>query len=91
MGSPHGLRIIQNPVASLACKEKMFCDSLASSLTMLDTVIPPVAYPKGAVLFTEGQTACGIFVVCSGQNILAKCLQASSKSVCQSERDDVNE
>jgi CRP/FNR family transcriptional regulator len=26
-----------------------------------------VAYPKGAVLFMEGQTACGIFAVCSGQ------------------------
>jgi len=34
---------------------------------VLDTIIPPVAYPKGAVLFMEGQTACGIFAVCSGQ------------------------
>ena len=29
--------------------------------------MPPVAYPKGAVLFIEGQAACGIFAVCSGQ------------------------
>jgi CRP/FNR family transcriptional regulator len=34
---------------------------------VLDTIIPPVAYPKGAVLFMEGQTASGIFAVCSGQ------------------------
>jgi CRP-like cAMP-binding protein len=25
------------------------------------------AYPKGAVLVMEGQAACGIFAVCSGQ------------------------
>jgi CRP/FNR family transcriptional regulator len=34
---------------------------------VLDTIIPPVAYPKGAVLFMEGQTASGIFAVCGGQ------------------------
>ena len=67
MGSRCGLKIIQNPSASLARKEDVFCDSLGSSLTVLDTIIPPVAYPKGAVLFMEGQTACGLFAVCSGQ------------------------
>ncbi|MGC1934519.1 MAG: Crp/Fnr family transcriptional regulator, partial [Candidatus Acidiferrales bacterium] len=43
------------------------CDSLVSSLKLLDTIIPPVAYPKGAVLFMEGQSARGIFAVCNGQ------------------------
>ena len=42
-------------------------DSLASRLKGLDTIIPPVAYPKGAALFMEGQEASGIFAVCSGQ------------------------
>jgi CRP/FNR family cyclic AMP-dependent transcriptional regulator len=42
------------------------CDSLASRLKGLGTIIPPVAYPKGAVLFMEGQEASGIFAVCSG-------------------------
>jgi CRP/FNR family transcriptional regulator len=67
MGSRYGLKIIQNPSASLARQGELFCGSLASSLTVLDTIIPPVAYPKGAVLFMEGQTASGIFAVCSGQ------------------------
>jgi CRP/FNR family transcriptional regulator, cyclic AMP receptor protein len=67
MGSRYGLKIIQKPSASLACNGEVFCDSLAGSLTVLDPIIHPVAYPKGAVLFMEGQTACGIFAVCSGQ------------------------
>jgi CRP/FNR family cyclic AMP-dependent transcriptional regulator len=67
MTSRDGLKIIQNPSASLARKGEVFSVSLASSLTVLDTIIPPVAYPKGAVLFMEGQTARGIFAVCSGQ------------------------
>jgi CRP/FNR family transcriptional regulator, cyclic AMP receptor protein len=45
----------------------MFYDSLASNLKGLDIIIPPTAYPKGAVLFMEGQTARGIFAVCGGK------------------------
>ncbi len=67
MGSRYGLKIIQSCAAPLAHKGEVFFDSLASSFKVLDTIIPPVAYPKGAVLFMEGQTACGIFAVCSGQ------------------------
>ena len=61
MGSSYGLKIVQSSSRPLTRKGKVFCDSLASSLKVLDTIIPPVAYPKGAVLFMEGQTACGIF------------------------------
>ena len=67
MGSRDGLRIIQVSPASLARKGEVVSDSLSSSLKLLDTIVPPVAYPKGAVLFMEGQIACGIFAVCSGQ------------------------
>jgi CRP/FNR family cyclic AMP-dependent transcriptional regulator len=67
MGSRDGLKIVQSCSASLKRKGDVFCDSLVGSLTVLDTIVPPVAYPKGAVLFMEGQTASGIFAVCSGQ------------------------
>jgi len=67
MGSHYGLRTVKSRSISLARKEEVLCDSLSNSLTLLDTIIPPVAYPKGSVLFTEGQAACGIFAVCSGQ------------------------
>ena len=67
MGSRYGLKAVQSCSAPLSRKGEVFCDSLASSLRVLDTIMPPVAYPKGAVLFMEGQAACGIFAVCSGQ------------------------
>jgi CRP/FNR family cyclic AMP-dependent transcriptional regulator len=66
MGSRSGLRIIRNSSLSLARKGELSCDSLASSLTALRSIAPPIAYPKGAILFREGQTACGIFEVRSG-------------------------
>ena len=67
MGPRHGLRLIQSSSISLARKGGMFFESLASSLKASDATIPPVVYPRGAVLFMEGQTGSGIFVVYSGQ------------------------
>jgi CRP/FNR family cyclic AMP-dependent transcriptional regulator len=67
MGSRYGLKIMHNPSASLVRRDEVFCDPLAAGLKALDSIIPPVAYPKGAVLFMEGQVASGIFVVCTGQ------------------------
>jgi len=66
MTSGRGLKIIEYPSSSLARKGQVFCDFLADGLKVLDTIIPPVAYPKGAVLFMEGQAASGIFAVCTG-------------------------
>jgi CRP/FNR family transcriptional regulator, cyclic AMP receptor protein len=62
-----GLKIVKSCSASLTRKGEVFCDTLTSRLKLLDMIIPPVAYPRGAVLFTEGQNACGIFAVFSGK------------------------
>jgi len=67
MGSHYGLKVAKNSSVSLAPKGELFCDSLASNLKGLEIIIPPTAYPKGAVLFMEGQTARGIFAVCGGK------------------------
>src|SRR5208282_5136111 len=37
------------------------------SLKGMNVFISPVTYPKGAALFLEGQTAHGVFAVCSGR------------------------
>jgi CRP/FNR family transcriptional regulator, cyclic AMP receptor protein len=68
MGSSRsGLSVIQGSSAYPARKGKVSGNSLASGLKVLDVIIPPVVYPKGAVLFTEGQTASGVFAICSGK------------------------
>ena len=66
-GSRYGLKIVQTHTATIEHEARLFCDSLIGDLQALDIIIPPVAYPKGAVLFTEGQPARGIFAVCSGR------------------------
>jgi len=68
MRSPYGLRIVESSLkAFLTHKGRVFCDLSASALKALDAFSYPVDYPKGALLFIEGQTARGIFVICSGQ------------------------
>jgi CRP/FNR family transcriptional regulator, cyclic AMP receptor protein len=68
MGSSRsGLSVIQSSSACPARKGQVSGNSLASSLKVLDVIIPPVAYPKGAVLFTEGQTTSGMFAIRSGK------------------------
>ncbi len=67
MGSHSGLKIVRNCPTSLARRGEVFCDSLASGLKALDTIVPPIAYPKGAILFMEGHAASGIFAICNGR------------------------
>ena len=59
--------VVRNSTDPTARKGGGFCNSLANSLKVLDTTIPPVGYPKGTILFMEGQPARGIFAVCSGR------------------------
>jgi CRP/FNR family transcriptional regulator len=67
MASSYELGIIPGSAASLARKRQLSDESLVGSLGALEAIIPPVAYPKGAVLFMEGQAAGGIFAICSGR------------------------
>lgn len=67
MRSGYGLKIVQSYSAPLVRQGNVFCGPLCGGLKLLDTIIPPVAYPKGAMLFMEGQAASGIFAICSGQ------------------------
>ncbi len=66
MRSHYNLRISHHSSASSAGRGELFHHSLGSSLLTTDASVP-VAYPKGVVLFLEGQIARGIFAVCSGK------------------------
>ena len=37
-----------------------------SSLAELDRIAPTSSFPKGAVLFLEGQDSCGVYILCQG-------------------------
>jgi CRP/FNR family cyclic AMP-dependent transcriptional regulator len=73
MLSPYGLDIIEN---CLTCKmrvEHIFCDLPATALQAFENIKYATAYPKGAVLFVEGQSPRGIFVLCKGRVKLSIC------------------
>jgi CRP/FNR family transcriptional regulator len=47
--------------------ERIFCDLPTSALQAFENIKYPTTYPKGAILFLEGQAPRGIFVLCKGR------------------------
>jgi CRP/FNR family transcriptional regulator len=67
MGAPYGLPIIES---CLICKLRsagFFCDLPKDSLKDFEAIKYASAYPQGALLFVEGQSARGVYVVCNGR------------------------
>lgn len=64
---PYGLEIIQSCLTCPLHEDGLFCQLGVEALTELNTLRQTSAYPKGAVLFVEGQPAQGIFILCSGK------------------------
>jgi CRP/FNR family cyclic AMP-dependent transcriptional regulator len=67
MKTPYGLQIIESCLSCTLHRDKLFCDLPGSALQGLDAISTSATYPKGAVLFVEGQEARGIFVICHGR------------------------
>src|SRR4051812_6284623 len=53
--------------------DHIFCDLDTAALQAFETIKYATAYPKGAVLFVEGQAPRGIFVLCKGRVKLSIC------------------
>ncbi len=73
MLSPYGLDIIESCLTCKTRTERLFCDLPGPALQAFETIKYATAYPKGAVLFVEGQAPRGIFVLCKGQVKLSIC------------------
>lgn len=67
MLSPYGLDIIESCFTCKVRAERIFCDLPTSALQSFESIKYATAYPKGAVLFVEGQTPRGIYVLCKGR------------------------
>jgi len=73
LNTPYGLDITES---CLACKlplKNTFCDLSLAALQAFESIKHPTAYPKGAVLFVEGQSPRGIFILCKGRVKLTLC------------------
>jgi CRP/FNR family transcriptional regulator, cyclic AMP receptor protein len=66
MKTPYGLEVIDS---CLTCphKDRLFCNLAPGVLAGLDAISSSATYPKGAILFVEGQYPAGVFVICHGR------------------------
>ena len=73
MITPYGLEITENCLGCKLRTANAFCDLPRAAVQAFESIKYPTAYPKGAVLFVEGQPPRGIFVLCKGRVRLSLC------------------
>ena len=76
MPSPYNLEIQNNCVDCVRKAERMFCNMSAATMQTLDAIKFTGVYPKGSVLFVDGEQPRGVFILCSGR---AKLTTSSSE------------
>jgi CRP/FNR family transcriptional regulator, cyclic AMP receptor protein len=67
MNSPYGLLCVENCLTCHLRSENFFCALPRESLAAFNQVKHAAVFPEGAVIFLEGQTPRGIFMLCQGQ------------------------
>lgn len=75
MLSPYGLEIVESCLTCKIRSAATFCDLPVEALQALEAIKYASAYPKGTVLFVEGQRPRGIFVLCQGTAKLSVCVK----------------
>jgi CRP/FNR family transcriptional regulator, cyclic AMP receptor protein len=71
--SPYGLEIVESCLTCKLRADKIFCNLPTQTVQALETIKYTTAYPKGAVLFVEGQAPRGVFILCRGRVKLSIC------------------
>lgn len=67
MNTPYGLEVIEDCIACPLLKDRVFCNLGKDALAGLDAISSTATYPKGAILFVEGQEPRGVFILCTGR------------------------
>src|SRR5438445_3976324 len=67
MRAPYGLEIIESCLSCPHREDQLFCNLPPLAVQKLAAITSAAAYPKGATLFVEGQSARGVFILCSGK------------------------
>ncbi len=67
MPSPYNLDIHNSCTECTVRAERLFCDMSAASIASIDAIKFTGVYPKGSLLFVEGEMPRGIFILCSGR------------------------
>ena len=67
MPSPYNLEVEYNCNECSVRAQRLFCNMGESAVAALDTVKFTGLYPKGSLLFVEGEQPRGVFILCSGR------------------------
>jgi CRP/FNR family transcriptional regulator len=67
MGSPYGFELVENCVICKLSTDSFFCSLPKTALEAFDKIKYTASYPAGAVLFVEGQSPRGIYMLCKGR------------------------
>jgi len=67
MRAPYGLNILDNCLTCPVRGEHLFCNLSVQAGQRLNEIKSTAVYPKGAMLFIEGQQPRGVFVLCTGK------------------------
>jgi CRP/FNR family transcriptional regulator, cyclic AMP receptor protein len=67
MNSPYGLPCVENCLTCHLRSENFFCALPQESLEAFNQIKHSAVFPERAVIFIEGQTPRGIFMLCQGQ------------------------
>ena len=67
MNAPYGLEITENCTDCSYAKPGFFCGFSQPTLEALNEVSHKSTLPAGAILFVEGQSPRGVFILCSGK------------------------
>ena len=67
MRAPYGLNILDNCLSCPVRGEHLFCNLSMQAAQKLNEIKSTAIYPKGAMLFIEGQQPRGVFVLCVGK------------------------
>ena len=73
MHSPYGLEISDSCVSCKIRSDGYFCDFDAELVKSFEALKYATIFPKGAVLFVEGQSPRGVFMLCTGRVKLTTC------------------
>ena len=67
MHSPYGLEIVERCAGCQRRGSQAFCKLPEPSLRALEALKYTTLYPRGALLFVEGQAPRGVYILCSGR------------------------
>ena len=67
MPSPYNLDVHHSCTECSVREDRLFCNMSQSTVAALDAIKFTGVYPKGSLLFVEGEQPRGIFILCSGR------------------------